>query len=119
MKYAIVSGKRQEAQPGLSGICPCCDSLVIPKCGTVRKPYSAHKSKQMCNSGKESETPWHRAWKDCFPKEWQEIVQKKGMHIFRKLTSLSGTGYFPTHEKSTLTVFSSRKRRTICEWLVF
>lgn len=75
MKYALVNGERQEAHPKLPGICPCCDSLVIPKCGRVRKPYWAHKSKQMCDSWKESETPWHRAWKDCFPKEWQEIVQ--------------------------------------------
>jgi len=28
----------------------------------------------MCDSWKEPETPWHRAWKDRFPKEWQEIV---------------------------------------------
>lgn len=74
MKYALVDGARQEAQPKIPGICPCCDSPVIPKCGRVRKPYWAHKSKQICDSGKESETPWHRAWKDCFPKEWQEIV---------------------------------------------
>ena len=74
MKYALVNHERQEAQPRLPGTCPCCDSPVIPKCGRVRKPYWAHKSKQMCNSGKESETEWHRAWKDHFPKEWQEVI---------------------------------------------
>lgn len=76
MKYASVNGARQEAQPKLSGKCPCCESPVIAKCGTVRKPYWAHKSKKVCNSWKNKpETEWHRTWKDHFPKEWQEIIQ--------------------------------------------
>jgi len=62
MKYALVNGEREEAQPKVPGICPYCDSPVIAKCGRVRKPYWAHKNKQMCDSWKEPETPWHRAW---------------------------------------------------------
>lgn len=47
MKYAIVNGQRQEAQPRLPGTCPCCDSPVIPKCGKIRMHHWAHR--RMCD----------------------------------------------------------------------
>lgn len=74
MKYAIVNGERQEAQPKLSGKCELHGCSVIAKCGKVKIWHWAHVGQQNCDPSKESETPWHRAWKDCFPKEWQEVV---------------------------------------------
>jgi len=74
MKYALVNGERQEAQPKLSGKCELHGCSVIAKCGRVKIWHWAHIGKQNCDPSKESETPWHRAWKNHFPKEWQEVV---------------------------------------------
>ncbi len=75
MKYALVDGELQEAQPGLSSNCKCCDRQVVAKCGKVKIWHWAHKGKRMCDPWWENETEWHRAWKGQFPKEWQEIIQ--------------------------------------------
>lgn len=74
MKYALVNGERHEAQPDLSGKCPCCESPVIAKCGEIKIRHWAHKGKLMCDPWWENETEWHRDWKGQFPKEWQEII---------------------------------------------
>lgn len=72
MKYALVNGERQEAQPKLPGKCICCDNPVIAKCGTVRVSHWAHRG--MCDPCWEGETEWHREWKGQFPKDWQEVI---------------------------------------------
>src|SRR5262245_13731989 len=74
MKFALVNGQRQEAQPDLSGECPVCKSPMIAHCGDVYARHWAHKGSQLCDRWWEPETEWHRAWKDQFPAEWQEIV---------------------------------------------
>lgn len=74
MKFAIVNNEKLEAEKGLSGICPICQEQVIPKCGQYRINHWAHKSINHCDKWWESETEWHRNWKDLFPKEWQEVV---------------------------------------------
>ena len=75
MKFALVDDIRTTAKPRLSGVCIGCGSVVIPKCGPRRRHHWAHKSKQDCNYLREPETDWHRAWKDEFPEDWQEVVQ--------------------------------------------
>jgi hypothetical protein len=72
MKFAVVEGKRQEAQPGLSGECPDCRAAMIAKCGDVRVRHWAHRGARTCDPWWEPETPWHRAWKNYFPEDWQE-----------------------------------------------
>ena len=74
MKFAFVNGQRQESQPNLSGECPACRGPVVAKCGEVRVWHWAHKGRLHCDPWKENETPWHRAWKNEFPADWQEIV---------------------------------------------
>jgi hypothetical protein len=74
MKYAIVDGLRQEAQPNLLGKCPGCGGPTVAKCGEVRVSHWAHRGRRACDPWWENETPWHRAWKDVFLAEWQEIV---------------------------------------------
>ena len=74
MKFALVSGQRQEAQPNLSGECRFCGSPMIAKCGETRVWHWAHKGRRLCDSWWENETEWHRAWKDQFPAECQEII---------------------------------------------
>ena len=74
MKFAIAGGERIEAKPGLSASCPCCQSPVIAKCGRLRVWHWSHKGKLSCDPWHEPETEWHRAWKNRFPVDWQEVV---------------------------------------------
>jgi competence protein CoiA len=74
MKYALVDGSKAEPAPKLRGRCLACDSEMVPKCGRHVLWHWAHKSLQHCDRWWESETEWHRAWKNLFPVEWQEVV---------------------------------------------
>ena len=78
MNYAFVSDQRVEAFPGGRGICPFCKGEVIAKCGTHRVSHWAHRRIQDCDSWAGNETDWHRAWKNKFPTECQEIIQDDG-----------------------------------------
>jgi hypothetical protein len=74
MKFALVDGARKEALPSLKGICPCCGSRMLARCGEVRVFHWAHKGRRNCDSWWENETEWHRSWKNQFPNDWQEII---------------------------------------------
>jgi hypothetical protein len=74
MKYGLVNGHRSEAQPGFSGQCPVCSSRLIAKCGEQRVWHWAHHGKRTCDRWWEPETQWHRAWKNHFPDDWQEVI---------------------------------------------
>lgn len=76
MKFAIVNGQRQEAQPNLSGKCPACGHPMVAKCGEVKIWHWAHKGSRLCDPWWENETEWHRAWKGRFPVNWQEVVHQ-------------------------------------------
>lgn len=76
MRFALVNGERTQAKPKLNGICPSCGSDMVAKCGRVRVWHWAHKGMPPCDPWWESETEWHRRWKDCFPTEWQEVVHE-------------------------------------------
>ncbi|WP_063629471.1 competence protein CoiA [Bradyrhizobium sp. WSM2254] len=74
MKFALVEGECREAQPGLSGQCRGCGDATVAKCGRHRIWHWAHRGSRTCDPWWESETQWHRDWKDHFPKDWQEII---------------------------------------------
>jgi competence protein CoiA len=74
MKFALVNGQRQEAQPNLSGKCRACDAPMVAKCGERKIWHWAHKGKRLCDPWWENETEWHRTWKGQFPDSWQEVV---------------------------------------------
>lgn len=73
MRFARVNDILQEAAPGAHGLCPGCLQPVLAKCGTQKVHHWAHKGTKACDSWWEPETEWHRAWKNNFPAEWQEI----------------------------------------------
>lgn len=75
MKFALVNDQKTESQPKLKGLCPGCLQPVSAKCGEQKIWHWAHLTKKTCDSWREPETEWHRAWKDKFPREWQEYVQ--------------------------------------------
>ena len=75
MKYAILNNERIEPQKGIKDVtCPICGGIVIPKCGEQMIHHWAHKTTLNCDSWWESETEWHRKWKNNFLKECQEII---------------------------------------------
>ena len=73
MQFALVNGCRSEAQRGTSGICPDCESAMVPKCGPRVIHHWAHASRKNCDPWWENETDWHREWKNRFPEECREI----------------------------------------------
>jgi competence protein CoiA len=76
MKFALINGQRQEAQPKLAGLCPACDQAMIAKCGDINIWHWAHKGRRTCDPWWENETEWHRSWKGQFPENWQEILHQ-------------------------------------------
>ena len=74
MRFALSNNERIEATKGAKGLCPCCGSELVAKCGEIKVHHWSHKKK--CDDHWwENETEWHRNWKSQFPKEWQEIIQ--------------------------------------------
>lgn len=73
MRFALVDGERREAETGLRGECPGCGNSMIGNHGEIKVPYWRHESRRHCDQWWESETEWHRAWKNEFRDEWQEI----------------------------------------------
>jgi len=53
-----------------------CGAPTLAKCGEKNIWHWAHKSKRNCDKWWENETEWHRDWKNRFPVEWQEVVQR-------------------------------------------
>lgn len=74
MKYALINEEKTEASEGAKGFCPSCKKEVIAKCGDYRIKHWAHKGNRDCDPWRETETDWHREWKNLFPKEWQENI---------------------------------------------
>lgn len=74
MRFAVVEGKRQEAQPGCAGECSACGQTMVAKCGQHRIWHWAHRETRTCDRWWETETEWHRAWKKHFPEDWQEMI---------------------------------------------
>jgi competence protein CoiA len=74
VRYAIINDERSEATKGAKGECPSCGAEMIARCGELRVDHWAHKGRRHCDTWWENETDWHRAWKDEFPKEWQEVI---------------------------------------------
>ena len=56
--------------------CQLCGGTLIAHCGEIRIDHWQHFGERDvdCDTWKEPETEWHRAWKERFPKEWREIV---------------------------------------------
>ena len=74
MKFSLVDTLKTEPFKGGSGICFCCGSETVAKCGNFKVHHWAHKSKINCDPWWENEGEWHRKWKNYFPLESQEIV---------------------------------------------
>jgi len=73
MRFALLNSELVDAKSGLMAICPGCSQPMVAKCGTRRVHHWAHRGSKPCDDWWEPETEWHRAWKNNFPIEWQEV----------------------------------------------
>ncbi len=76
MQYALVNNLKIEPAKGLKGTCLLCNKEVIAKCGIIIIHHWAHKNLKQCDNWWETETEWHREWKNKFPQEFREICFK-------------------------------------------
>lgn len=74
MKYALIEGIKSLPQKGMVGLCPMCNADLLARCGNIKVHHWAHKNKIECDNWWETETLWHRDWKNLFPVDWQEII---------------------------------------------
>lgn len=77
MKFGLDKKTRKRIEPkhGELAICPCCDAELTAKCGKIKVHHWAHKHYHNCDHWWETETVWHRNWKNKFPFDWQERVK--------------------------------------------
>jgi hypothetical protein len=76
MQYALVYGIRSQAKKGFEGLCELCNSKVIAKCGDTVIHHWSHYKRKDCDNWWETETIWHREWKNRFPKDYREVILK-------------------------------------------
>ncbi|WP_144214038.1 competence protein CoiA [Flavobacterium anhuiense] len=90
MQHAIdIDGKKiRPSSSGQIAVCGFCGEKVRGRCGEINIWHWQHVNKVECDSWKEGETDWHRAWKSRFPFDWQEtiIIKNEEKHIADILT---------------------------------
>ncbi len=75
MKFALLEGKRTEAQPNLVAECSNCGNPVRSYCGEQIVYHWKHIKLSDCDDWYENETEWHRNWKNYFDVSYQEIIR--------------------------------------------
>lgn len=73
MQYALVNGLKSEPKKGMEGVCIGCGGKMIAKCGNLKLHHWAHYVLTKCDSWWETETEWHREWKNSFPAGYREV----------------------------------------------
>ena len=119
MKYALISGQRQEAQRKLAGECPACGGPMVSKCGEINIWHWAHRGKRACDHWWENETEWHRAWKGQFPADWQEVVQHSSSGEKHIADVKTDQGWIIEFQHSRLEPEERRARNNFYEKLVW
>ncbi len=119
MRFALVNRQRQEAQPRLSGECRGCGKPMVARCGEVRVWHWAHKGGVSCDPWWENETEWHRAWKNQFPADWQEIVHHAGDGQCHIADVKTGDGWVIEFQRSHIEPEERRSRQTFYQSLIW
>ena len=94
MRLAFVDGVRAQHAPTLRGKCCLCGDDMIAKCGQYVRWHWAHKARITCDPWQESETDWHRYWKDAFPADCQEVVHVDGRTHEKHIADVKTPGGF-------------------------
>lgn len=119
MKFALVKDKLEEATKGAEGNCPACGSELIAMCGEVKIHHWSHKRNRNCDPWWEPETDWHRAWKNKFPKEWQEIVHSDDHGVKHIADVKTSSGWCIEFQHSPLNPEERRARNAFYDKLVW
>lgn len=73
MEFGLINGNRAKAVKGYKGTCAHCGAELIAKCGERKIHHWAHKANRNGDPWWESETEWHRRWKDNYSEDWREF----------------------------------------------
>ncbi len=120
MKFALVNGHKAEPQRGLRGTCDICQSVTIAKCGDERIKHWAQKNTVLCDPWWENETEWHRAWKNRFPTEWQEIIHKDSTTgEIHKADIKTASGLIIEFQRSAIQPTETQSRETFYKNMVW
>lgn len=109
MYYALTVIGKVAAERGLTGVCPHCNTPVIPKCGEINVHHWAHKSLSECDTWSEGETDWHLKWKSYFPPEYTEVTVVRDGIKHRADLRLS-TGWIVEFQNSPISIDAIRER---------
>jgi hypothetical protein len=119
MKFALVNGTRQEAQPNLKGVCVGCGGSTLARCGQVRVNHWAHQGERRCDTWWENETDWHRAWKNQFPSDWQEVIHYANDGEKHIADVKTGEGWFIEFQHSHIKPDERRSREDFYKKLIW
>lgn len=105
---------------GGRAFCPFCKETVIAICGEINIHHWRHDINTNCDPWKESETEWHRMWKEKFPTEWREFIITKyeEKHIADIRTD---SGLIVEFQNSSISSTTIKVRETFYEnmiWLI-
>jgi len=79
----------------------------------------AHRSNRQCDTWWENETEWHRAWKNQFPADWQEIVHTTESGEKHVADVKTDQGHVIEFQHSFIKPEERQSRETVYEKLVW
>jgi competence protein CoiA len=119
MQLALVNGEKTEAFPRERGSCPVCGAETIAKCGPRIMHHWAHHRIRDCDPWWETETPWHREWKNKFPVECREVSHTAVDGEVHRADVKTPTGIVVEIQHSTMTDAERTSREEFYESLVW
>lgn len=122
MQYSIINGHRIKATPKLIGMCPVCNAPTRSKCGNINLWHWAHITFKHCDSWWETESEWHRNWKNNFAPECQEVVHQDELTGERHIADIkTQNGLVIELQHSTISIEELEERESYYKnmiWLV-
>ena len=95
---------------------------MISKCGQFVRWHWSHKARLTCDPWHESETDWHRRWKDAFPLECQEVTQVDVRTQEKHIADIkSHNGFVVEIQHSSISTEEARSRENFYKnmiWIV-
>lgn len=119
MQYAIVNGEKVQASRGLRGTCNVCGAETVAKCGPRIRHHWAHAWRQSCDPWWENETDWHRQWKNLFPEECREVVDKAHDGEIHRADIKTPSGIFIEVQHSSMSDAERQSREEFYQNLVW
>ena len=112
-------GQLVDPSPKARAACPICIGLVQAKCGEWIEWHWAHVGDRDCDTWSETETPWHRWWKERAPAEQREVTM--GDKVKHRADIVRDDGYVIELQHSPISGAEIRAREAFYRrmvWLV-